>query len=197
MSSPAPLPSRSGRAIEPLGVEGLLTLLHVEDSASELVGEDGEGFRLTEAGNEARVELLSRRIVAQERDGSLGEGPLQVDVALLSPSTAAELAARFGSRGDEPGIGGELLHGVEAIEVGDLVEEGEGEDLADARDGAQAVERSEIVGLGGGDELALEIRDESVDRVEKPRPEPAGNRSGKPARFGAWSRRLRSGSRLA
>ena len=136
----------------------MLSLLHVEDRAPEFVGEHRERLRLSETRDQARVELLRPRVVAQEENGGLREGPLEVDVALLAAGSAPEFAGGFASRGHEPGVGGELLDGVEAIEVGDFVEDRHGEDLADPGHGAQAIEGGEVVALGAGDELALEIR---------------------------------------
>ncbi len=129
----------------------------MEDRAPEFVGEHRERLRLSETRDQARVELLRPRVVAQEENGGLREGPLEVDVALLAAGSAREFAGGFASRGHEPGVGGELLDGVEAIEVGDFVEDRHGEDLADPGHGAQAIEGGEVVALGTGDELTLEI----------------------------------------
>jgi hypothetical protein len=59
------------------------------------------------------VELLRPRVVAQEENGGLREGPLEVDVALLAAGSAPEFAGGFASRGHEPGVGGELLESLE------------------------------------------------------------------------------------
>jgi hypothetical protein len=166
MSSPALLRSRSGFAIEALRIERLLSLLHVEDGASELVGKDGEGLGLAEALDQAAVEPLGARIGAQQEHGGLGEGPLEVDVALLAPTRASELARALGARRDKAGVRGKLLHGVEAGEVGDFVEDRHGKGRADAGDGAEAIERGEVVDLHRADESALELVDQRIEGVE-------------------------------
>jgi hypothetical protein len=71
-------------------------------------------------------------VAAQEECGGFGEGPLEVSVADLSPAGAGALACGDLGAADEAGVGGEVLDGGEAGDVVDLVEDDEGEDLADA-----------------------------------------------------------------
>ncbi len=83
------------------------------------------------------------------------------------PAGSSELAGGLAPGSDQSRVRGELLHGVEAIEVGDLVEDRHPENLADAGHGAQTIEGGEIISLGTGDELALEIADQAIDGVEQ------------------------------
>ena len=152
--------------------------LHLEDDLpleqmigrpAQLVGQDGEGLGLSVLALELLEEALALGVVAQEQDGGLGEGPLEVDVADLAASGAEPFAGGLLRALDEAGVGGEILDPGEAADVVDLVEEGEGEDLADAGEGAEAVEGVGVVPLDGADEVELEVADEAVvvgDQIE-------------------------------
>src|SRR3990172_4741793 len=61
------------------------------------------------------------------------------------------LARRFLGAAHQPGIGGKLLHPIEATDVVDLVENRHRQHLADARDRAQQLEALWLVLLGLGD----------------------------------------------
>src|SRR3990172_1719307 len=161
---PAPLHLR---VHEPLLREDRAACKDVVDRAADLVGEDGERLALAVLALEASEQLLPVDRVAQEGDGGLGEGPLQMHVALLSTSGPELLARRLVSALDEPRVGGELLDAIEAMDVVDLVEDRERQDLADTGDGAEAMEGVGIVTLGGADDVELERGDEPVVVVEQ------------------------------
>ena len=114
-------------------VEGLISLEHVVDRPSQLVGQDGQGLGLAVLLLQALPIALSLRVVAQEHDSGFGEGPLQVDVADLGAGGAITLAGRLLGALDEPGVGDEVLDPGEAVDLADLVEDDQGEDLSDPR----------------------------------------------------------------
>ena len=71
---------------------------HEVDGPSELVGQDRERLGLAVLALEPGEELLALGVVAQEEDGGLGEGPLEVDVADLGAAGAEPLARPSSSR---------------------------------------------------------------------------------------------------
>ena len=79
------------------------------------------------------------------------------------PSTGPEpLTGRFLGALDEPGVRGEVLDCGEPADVVNLVEDGEGEDLADAGNTPEQMEAVGIVLLRGSDEIELEVVDDLV-----------------------------------
>jgi len=117
------------------------------------------GNSLAVATGQAAQMLLALEVLAQEEDGGLGEGPLQVDIPDLGPARAEPLAGRAVLAPDESAVGEEVLYPREASDVLDLVENHERQDLADAGHRAQAVKGLGIVLLGAADEVQLELAD--------------------------------------
>jgi hypothetical protein len=68
---------------------------------------------------------------------------------------------------DEPGIRREFLHAVKARDVVNLVEDGQGQDLANAWDRAEPVKGVAIVLLGLADDRQFQVVDERVVLVDE------------------------------
>jgi hypothetical protein len=80
------------------------------------VGEDGERFSLSVLALQPLLVLHSLGIGAKEEDGGLGEGPLEVGVADLSPGPAGPFSGRLVGARDEAGVGAEVLDPLEAVD---------------------------------------------------------------------------------
>ncbi len=116
---------------EALHVECSILAQHEIDGAAELRGQDREGFGLAVATREASLQLLAFGVAAKEEHGGFGEGPLEVDVPDLGSSGPELLARRGVVTLHEPRVGEEVLDLREAAHVVDLVEDREGQDLAE------------------------------------------------------------------
>jgi hypothetical protein len=68
---------------------------------------------------------------------------------------------------DEPGVRREFLHPVTARDVVHLVEDGQGQHLANARDRTEPVEGVAIVLLGLADDRQFQVVDERVVLVDE------------------------------
>jgi len=145
-----------------VGVEGLVPFEHEVDGTAELVGEDAQGLSFPVFALEAVVEPLALGEMTDHGDGRLTEGPLEVDAADLVAGGPEALSGGGFLAFDEAGIGGEALDGLEATDVVDLIEKGEGEDLSDAGDGVQTKERLRIVDPGLPDDGLFEVTDEFI-----------------------------------
>ncbi len=85
-----------------------------------------------------RMPFVSETVwVGPEKEGGrFGEGPLQVDVADLAAGGAKALAGGLLGALDQTGIGSEVLHPGEAVDVVDLIEDHQREGRTDPMDGA-------------------------------------------------------------
>ena len=142
--------------------ERFLLLHHEVDGSAELVGEDGKGFGLSMLFPELFDEFLGGRVCPQKENGGLGEGPLQVSVADLGSCESEFFPGGVLLALHEPGVGGEVLHAFEAVDIVDFVEQGQGENFSHSVNGAQAVEVVDVVDFGLLSEEKLEVSDESV-----------------------------------
>ena len=142
-------------------------LQHVVGGAADLVGEDGQSLPLSVLSLELLQEGLALGVLPEEQDGGLGEGPLQVDVADLLAPRPELLAGGLLRALDQAGVGGEVLDGGEALDVVDLVEDCQGEDLADAREGAEPVEGGGVVLTRVAGDVQLEVSDDPIVGVDE------------------------------
>src|SRR5262249_16790603 len=85
----------------------------------------------------------------------------------LVAAAALPLAGRLVAAADQPGVGEELADRGEAADVVDLVEQDQGQDLADAGHGAQAVEGLRVIDLGGAGPGQLQCAGLGVVGVEQ------------------------------
>jgi hypothetical protein len=150
------------RRHELLQVERGAARQHVVGRPAQLVREDREGFPLAMLPLEALEQLLAGGILTEKQDGRLREGPLEVGVADLAAPRAEALAGRRLGAGDQPRVGGEVLDAGEAADVVDLIEDGQGEDFADAGERLEPEEAVRVVLLHRADDVELEFPDEPV-----------------------------------
>jgi hypothetical protein len=117
------------------------------------VSQDGEGFGFSMLALQPSHEFLSFRVVAEKQDSRFRKGPLEMNVADLFAGEAIVFPGRLATALDETTVGDKLLHTREAGDVMDLVEDGQSQDLADAGDRTEQVERVMILLFGlAGDE---------------------------------------------
>ena len=147
---------------EPGLIEGLVPFEHEVDCAAQLVGENAECLALTVFLLETGMQGLGLGEMAEDRDGRLTEGPLEMDVSDLGSGGAGALAGRAGLALHEAGIGGEALDGLKAADVVDLIEKGEGQDLAHTGNGGQAKQAVGIMDFGLAANGVLQVPNESV-----------------------------------
>src|SRR5688572_15993134 len=122
-----PLPSLN--CCEPFRVERLAPKQHVIDRTAQLGRENAQGFSLPVLLLKPGEVLLSGRVATQEQCGGFREGPFQMDVAHLASRRLFDLASRLVGSLDQAGIGQEVLDAGEALNVVNLIEQGQGEDL--------------------------------------------------------------------
>src|SRR5262245_19757418 len=109
---------------------------------------------------QASQQFLPFGVVAKEQDSGFREGPLEVRVADLLAGVTIVLPGRLTTALDQTTVGDKVLHAVEAGDVVNLVEDGQGQDLADAGNGAEQVEGVMIL-------LFSLTRDEEFQLVEQ------------------------------
>ena len=152
---------------EPRHVEGLVAEEDVVHRSAQLVGQDGQGFRLAMLRGRVLEPGLRGGILAKEEHGGLREGPLQMRVADLRAGGAGAFAAGLFGASDQPSVGREVLDGGETMDVVDLVEDDEGEDLPDAGNGPQAVEGVGVMLPGGAEEVEFQRMQQSVIVIDE------------------------------
>ena len=109
--------------------------------------------------SESLHEPLSVGVLTEKEDGGLGERPLEVSIADFVSGGSFDLAGRGPGAPDEPGVGRKLSDRGKPLNVVDLVEDGQGEHLPDARDGSQKMEELLVMSLGLSDYVELEGSD--------------------------------------
>ena len=90
-------------------------------------------------------------------------------VANLLVAETLLLAGRFVIGPDQAGVGEKLADRLETADVVNFVEQDQGEDRADAANGAQPLVGLHVVDLGGAGQVALQLGDafvEMIDQVE-------------------------------
>src|SRR5262249_15896416 len=148
-------------------VEGDLLAEHVVDSPSQLGGEDAHRL-----GRPALLLLLllpasGPLALPQNQTGRLPESPAQVRGAALLPPRALRLASRDVGTTDQAGVAEEVADVGKAADVVDLVEQHQGEDLADAGQRLQAVVALHVVDLGSARQVQLDIAEQLVVAVDQ------------------------------
>ena len=91
--------------------------------------------------------LLPLGIIPQEQTCRFRAGPREIRIAALRPRGAIALARRFLGTCDETAVGHKVLDARDARDVMDCIEQYETQDVADARHGAEQVQRGGIVVL--------------------------------------------------
>ena len=137
-------------------------LEHEVNGAAELIGDDGVGLEGTFLGFQAVVVGGEHGAVASTQDGGFADGPPEIGVAEFGAAQALDLTGAGDGALDQATVAGEVLDGGETVDGVDLVEDGEGQGLADAGDG---LEEGVIAGgeaAGGGNQLRFEPGDHLV-----------------------------------
>src|SRR6516162_1991512 len=137
------------RGEESLAVKDLPLTQQVIDGTAQASRQRAQGAGLAVLLLAASQPLFGLLTFADEQAGGLGEGPLQVGVADLVAAAALLLAGRLVCAADQPSVGQKLSDFGEAADVVDLVEQDQGQHLADAGHGTQAVKGLRIIHLGG------------------------------------------------
>ena len=152
----AKLVSAQGRD-EPIGLEDGFGFEHEIDGAGQFNGQDRVGLEFVAA--HARFKPLcqwAHHAIAFGHHCRFAKGPTEIGVAEFGPAEAFDFAGAGDGAFDQAAIGEEIFDGGEAGDVADLVEEGQAEELADARCG---LEKGEIAAggfLGEFEELFFE-----------------------------------------
>jgi hypothetical protein len=143
-------------------VKGLLVFEHEIDGTAELVGEDREGLGLAVLTGQPLEILFPGLIALEEKDGSLGEGPLEMSVTDLFTTGAVFFAVGFFDTLNETAVGDEILDRGEAVDGIGLIEEDQAEDSADSRNGLKQGIGSEVVIFGTDNDIPFEVSQEEV-----------------------------------
>jgi hypothetical protein len=100
--------------------------------------------------------------VGREEHGGFGEGPCEIRVADLCPRAPVTLACGFFGALDQTAGGDKILDPREALDIVNLIEEHQAQELADARNGAQQVERVAVVLLGRCEDRQLDVAQQLI-----------------------------------
>ena len=144
------------RRDEASGIKDGFGFEHKIDGAGQFDGQDGVGFELVA---QARFEALGEgpeEGIAFGNDGGFAEGPAQIGIAEFGAAQALDFAGAGDGAFDEAAITEKVLHGGEALDVADLMENGQAEELANARDGLQEGEIAAVGLFGQEQELLFE-----------------------------------------
>src|SRR5437867_1442640 len=157
----------ASRGPKALLVEGDLLVEQVIDSPAELGGEDAERLALAALLLLALEPLLGPLALAQQETRCLRKGPAQVRITDLLTAAAQLLAARLVGAADQAGVAEEVADLRKPADVVDLVEQHQSEDLADAGDRTQPMERVDVVHLGGAGQVQFDVAQERVVLVDE------------------------------
>jgi hypothetical protein len=135
---------------------------HIKHRAPNFVGEDRQSLAFAVFLLDPRQDLLAVLRMAQEQDGGLRECPLQMHVAHLRAARAEFLAGGLMHAFDQARVGRKFLHAIKPRHVMNLVEDRQRQDVPDAWDRPQPVERIGIVALRLPHDRQFEVHDEGV-----------------------------------
>jgi hypothetical protein len=130
-------------------VEGDVRLAQEVDGPSQCVGQDRQGLAFAVLSSELRQVLLGWRVVLEKEHRRFRERPLKMGVLDLLAAGAMPFTRRLPGALDQAGVGDARLGPGEAGENLDRVEQHQGQDVADPRDGAQARQRHRIMAVSG------------------------------------------------
>ncbi len=125
---------------ESLQVEGLVPQKHVVDRSAQFGRENAQSLSLPVILLQASEVFLPYGVTAQEEGGRFGESPFEMDIAHLAAGLLFRLAGGLMGTLDQASVGDKVLDSGKAAEVVNLIEQGQREDLSNARDGAKKVE---------------------------------------------------------
>jgi len=143
-------------------VERLSAKQHVVDGTSKLRCQHAESLSLPVLLLQAGKVLLAGRVGPQKQGRRFGEGPLEMDVAHLPTCSLLDLPGRLMHAFDQTRVREKLLDAWKALDVVDLVEQGQSEDLTDSWYGAQQKEACVVVLADFMEQEQLELSDHLV-----------------------------------
>jgi len=112
------------------------------------VGQHGQGLSFPVFAFELGKEFFAFRISSEEEAGGFGEGPFEMGVSDLFPGGSVFFPCGFLDGLDQSAIGGELLDASKSGDIVDLIEDDEGQDFPDTRNGPQTIVGIDIVFFG-------------------------------------------------
>src|SRR5438552_9231352 len=139
----------ASRCPEACLVEGDLLVEQVIHGPAQFGGEDAERLALAAFLLLALEPFFGGFALPEKETRRLRKGPAQVRVADLLAAAAQLLASRLVGATHQAGVAEEVADLGKPADVVNLVEQHQGQDLADAGDGAQPVEGVDVVQLGG------------------------------------------------
>ena len=144
------------RRDEASGIKDGFGFEHEIDGAGQFDGQDGVGFEfIAQACFEALGEGPEAGIPFGN-DGGFAEGPAEIGIAEFGAAEALDFAGAGDGAFDEAAITEKVLHGGEALDVADFMEDGQAEELANAGDGLQEGEIAAVGLFGQAQELFFE-----------------------------------------
>jgi len=103
-----------------------------------------------------------RLTLADEQHSGFGQRPAQMHGANLFARGAQFFATGFFGAFHQPTIGDKILHAGKARAVLNLIENDQGKDLADARDGLEPGERLAIIGFGTARKIEFDFTESLI-----------------------------------
>jgi hypothetical protein len=111
--------------------------------------------------------ILPGLVLSQKEHGGFGEGPLELGVANLLAREPVPLARGLLGALDEATVGHKVLYPGEAGEVLDLIEDDQGQDLANAGHRLQTGEALRVMALGGARDIEFHLASQLVVVVDE------------------------------
>ena len=150
-----------------LHVKGFTLAQHVVDRAAQPRRQDAERLLLAVLLLVPGLPGLHRGKVAHEQAHRLGKRPLQMGIADLVAARAQLLARRLVPATHQPGVRQEFADIGKTTDVVNLVQQRQPQNLADAADRLEQVERLRILDLGRALQVQLHLGDPFVERVDQ------------------------------
>ena len=111
----------------------------------DAVGDHGGGVAGAFAGVFV-AESLTGGIVSDGDIGGLSEGPLEMGVSLFAAAATFGGVAGLGDAGNQSAVRDEVLGALEAVDLADLIVDGQGEGIADAWEGEESLKAGFLKG---------------------------------------------------
>src|SRR5262245_4025067 len=154
---------------EAVDIEDLLRVQHVVEGPAQLVGQRRQRLGPAQPRRQPLQQGADALVLLGAEHGRLAEGPLQPGVARLAVADTDALAARLLHGAAQPGVGAELLAGVEPPDGVDLQQDGQRQHRPDAGRGLQDGQLGRVMLPGGVFDLGLQAADGGVQRLQQAR----------------------------
>lgn len=157
-------PNRSS-AKEVIQVKGIVPFHDEVDGSAEFMSQDRQRLTLAVFLGQASDIVLGPLALAQQQHGGFAEGPLQVTVTDTGTAIAQFLAGRGMDTLHQPAVGAELLYRGKPVDILHLIEDGQSQDVADARDALEPVECTRVEPFGMAEDIVLQGGDLAVELI--------------------------------